>query len=407
MSSNISVNSNLSIGVTSHRFRQDSDNGEEELNKIHWEGGVVISLGILGAVGNFICVIVLICITKCRTVSLAIFGHHCFLDFLKSLYCFPYGWNTIFDQSVPFCRLVGSSYVLITTTSAYNLLALVVNEEYAAFSTNQGAGDLSCVIFGVVFVWFTSFLLNLGVSLIPANTYYIDDVHACMFVYGKPESYVLHILWIGLVTCAIVLSFKIFYCSYRRISFLAKRSKWDALHKSLSQDIHFHSALDQITDNQAHYQFHSRRILVYISLVTSFALFWYPLFLLTIVDFQFSEPKVLYKALTVFAWSHPLLTPVFCFLVVRDLRNRERLIRDLSSNHFHLKARMSRLRRYKITEEESIRDFTVENDHFNDLINSSNEMDGTPSNLAESRPLCSQNSSVTDAVGRERRILTV
>uniref|UniRef100_K1R1G0 Uncharacterized protein n=2 Tax=Magallana TaxID=2171616 RepID=K1R1G0_MAGGI len=68
---------------------------------------------------------------------------------------------------------------------------------------------------------------------------------------------------------------------------------------------------------------------------------------------------------------------------------------------------MSRLRRYKITEEESIRDFTVENDHFNDLINSSNEMDGTPSNLAESRPLCSQNSSVTDAVGRERRILTV
>lgn len=153
MSSNISANSNLSIGVTSYRLRQDSDNGEEELNKIHWEGGVVISLGILGAVGNFICVIVLICITKCRTVSLAIFGHHCFLDFLKSLYCFPYGWNTIFDQSVPFCRLVGSSYVLITTTSAYNLLALVVNEEYAAFSTNQEAGDLSCVIFGVVFVW--------------------------------------------------------------------------------------------------------------------------------------------------------------------------------------------------------------------------------------------------------------
>lgn len=84
MSSNISGNSNHS--VTSHRLRQDNHNGDEELYKIHWEGGVVISLGILGAVGNFICVIVLIFITKCRTVSLAIFGHHCFLDFLKSLY---------------------------------------------------------------------------------------------------------------------------------------------------------------------------------------------------------------------------------------------------------------------------------------------------------------------------------
>lgn len=356
----------------------------------------MFSLGILSAVGNFICVIVLIYITKCKTISLAVFGHHCFLDFLKSLYCFPYGWNTIFAQQIPYCGLIGSSYVLITTTSAYNLLALVVNEEYATFSTNQESNS-NCVTFGVVFVWFTSFLLNLGVSLIPANTFYIEEVHACMFVYGKPESYILHILWIGLVTCAIVLSFRTFYRSYRRISILIKSSKWDAIHKSLIQDMNFLSSVNENchSNSQADYQFHSRRILVYISLVTSYALFWYPLFLLTIVDYRFTEPKVLYKFLTVFAWSHTLLTPVFCFLIVRDLTTRERLIRDLSSNHFYLKNKSCRLRRYRITEKETIHNFGVEDGHLADLIDKS-EIDGASSNTTVPRPICIDRHSIND-----------
>lgn len=219
---NILVNSNFSIGVIFYRFCQDSDNGEEEFNKIYWEGGVVISLGILGVVGNFVCVIVLICIIKCRIVFLVIFGYYCFLDFLKFLYCFLYGWNIIFDQSVLFCRLVGLFYVFIIIMFVYNFFVLVVNEEYVVFLINQEVGDLSCVIFGVVFVWFISFFLNLGVFLIFVNIYYIDDVYVCMFVYGKLESYVLYILWIGLVICVIVLFFKIFYCFYRRILFLVK-----------------------------------------------------------------------------------------------------------------------------------------------------------------------------------------
>lgn len=406
MSSNVSCQNNYTTSVDHRTLRLESVAGDDS-DTIHWEGGVVFSLGILGAIGNFICVLVLIFRTKCKTVSLAIFGHHCFLDFLKSLFCFPYGWNTIFGQKIPYCGLIGSSYVLLMTTSAYNLLALVVNEEYATFSTNQ-EGDFSCALFGVVFVWFTSFILNLGISLIPANTFYIDEVHTCMFVYGKPESYVLHVLWIGLVTCAIVLSFKTFYCSYKRMSVLMKRSKWDALHKSLSQEIHFLPSVDQICNNQTHYQFHSRRILVYISLVTSFALFWYPLFLLTIVDYQFSEPKALYKTLTVFAWSHPTLTPIFCFLLMRDVRIRERLIRDLSSNQFHLKKKISRLRRYQISKRESIRDFTVENDHFTNLI-SSNEMEGASGCLAaqSTRPPRIQNSITDGADEMNPRILTV
>jgi hypothetical protein len=373
-----------------------NDSASKDSDQVHWEGGVIFGLGILSAVGNFICVIVLIYITKCKTISLAIFGHHCFLDFLKSLYCFPYGWNTIFAQRIPYCGFIGSSYVLITTTSAYNLLALVVNEEYAAFSTNQ-EGNSYCVTFGVVFVWFTSFLLNLGVSLIPANTFYIEEVHTCMFVYGKPESYVLHILWIGLVTCAIILSFKTFYRSYRRISILIKSSKWDAIHKSLIEDMNFSSSVNENchSNKQADYHFHSRRILVYISLVTSYALFWYPLFLLTIVDYRFTEPKVLYKFLTVFAWSHTLLTPVFCFLIVRDLTARERLIRDLSSNHFCLKNKSCRLRRYRITEKETIPNCGAESDHLADLIDRS-EVDEVSTNITAPRTTCRDGPSTND-----------
>lgn len=41
------------------------------------------------------------------------------------------------------------------------------------------------------------------------------------------------------------------------------------------------------------------------------------------------------------------------------------------------------LRCYKIIEEELICDFIVENDYFNDLINSSNEMDGMFLNFVE------------------------
>ena len=337
---------------------------------------VLFSVGTVCVLGNLLAITNIIFNPRYRKTTLAILCHHCFLDFIKALYCFPYGYSLLTSHEIPYCHLVGSSYVFVMTTSAYNLLALVVNEEYSLNRSNSSPyagdncqitrdnsrtetfvktssndisyqkrhinnshGERHCVVFGIFIIWFMSLLLNLGVAIIPSNTTYIQEIGNCIFLYGVPDGFVLHVLWVTLVTMAIVLATASFFHIYRRISVLAKEAKWSYIHESLSNDIQDCLATDSEENNHRNHQinrsdlqFHMRRILIFISMVTCFALFWYPLFFLTIFDPQFQEPSLLYKILSIVAWCQPVTTPLFSALVLRDVKIRDSLVKDVSSN---------------------------------------------------------------------------
>lgn len=238
------------------------------------------------------------------------------------------------------------------TTSAYNLLALVVNEEYELSRVDEKnkRGDRPCIFFGVLIIWFMSLLLNLGVAIIPSNTTYIRETGNCMFLYGVPNGFVLHLLWITLVSMAIILALTSFFQIYRRITVLTKEARWSYIHRSLSGDFENEPQEEPAANYQqfkndkfrkSHLQFHLRRVLMYISMVTSFAIFWYPLFVLTIFDPGFHESSKMYRILTITAWSQPVTTPIFCGVILRDIRRQDSMARELSSTSFPMRLRDS------------------------------------------------------------------
>ncbi|KAK3097135.1 hypothetical protein FSP39_006681 [Pinctada imbricata] len=338
------------------------------------EAIVLLTVGFISSSGNFVSLIAVILYSRLRCTSMAILCHHCFLDLSKSLYCFPFGLDLLGYRKTDYCNLIGSTYVFLMTTSAYNFLALVVHEEYELTSSYY-AGEGWCVLFGIAIIWFMSLLLNLGVSIIPSNTKYIEEIGNCMFPYGKKESYAVHIVWISLVTCAVALSFKNFLQMYRRISCVKQTFRWGTIHDFLASNA---ESLAEIIDDEkgngkdkflrgktmSHYLFHLRRVLVYICMITSFALFWYPLFLLTIVDFFFQEPKLLYRLLTIFAWSQPIMTPVFIVTILRDVKFKEHIIRDLSSNLLPMKTEIKSRKSENREIGGSAFHFGIENEHF-------------------------------------------
>lgn len=350
------------------------------------EAVVLLTVGLISTSGNLCALLVMIVYRGFRKASLAVLCHHCFLDLLKSLYCFQYGYSLLESTETPYCNLIGSSYVFLMTTSAYNLVALVVNEEYELMNGDIQKSDRCCVIFGIFIIWLISLLLNLGVAIIPSSTAYIKEIGNCIFKYGEPNSFVLHSLWIILVTVAIVLAFYNFYHMYRRIVNYTKSMKWKYIHKSISGE--FQSAqcaeaeeelilkknserYSNILGKQSHLQFHLRRIVILVSMVTSFVLFWYPLFVLTIVDIRFYQQNILYKILTILAWSQPITTPIFCTIILRDIKLRESLIRDISTNMLPLKPTEQSLNKYADShyrEESPTFDIGMFNDNFEQTL---------------------------------------
>ncbi|OWF48257.1 hypothetical protein KP79_PYT07362 [Mizuhopecten yessoensis] len=312
----------------------------------------LFGIALFCTIGNLGAMTMIIFNPRYRKTSMAILCHHCFLDLLKSLYCFPYAYSLWTSIEIPYCSFIGSSYVFIMTTSAYNMLALVVNEEYelSLADDKNKKGDRPCIFFGILIIWFMSLLLNLGVAIIPSNTTFIKETGNCMFLYGVPNGFVLHLLWITLVSMAIILALTSFFQIYRRITVLTKEARWSYIHRSLSGDFESEAQEEPAVNYQqfknekyrkSHLQFHLRRVLMYISMVTSFALFWYPLFFLTVFDPGFNESRKMYRILTITAWSQPVSTPIFCGMILRDVRRRDSMIRELSSSSFPMRLRES------------------------------------------------------------------
>lgn len=49
-----------------------------------------------------------------------------------------------------------------------------------------------------------------------------------------------------------------------------------------------------------------------------YSICWYPLFFLTVLDYSYTQPRYLYRVLTVIAWSHSALIPIVLLSMDHD-----------------------------------------------------------------------------------------
>ena len=283
--------------------------------------------GVIGMVGNFAIMATIMGVKHLRRASNAFLFHHSFIDFLKASYCMPFAGSLISHEPPYFCDVIGGSYVVFITTSSFNLLAMVMNEGYQFSDATLGLKDsrnYCCVIFGIFMLWMTSFILNLGVAFIPGSPSFNNRIGHCMFVYGIARNYVLHVLWIFLVSLAIVLTFLYFrqlYSDIRRTSYyrfttllratLAMDTDIETPEKrraSISREKHHVKQVQKTT---------LRKLWLLLMQTFCYIVFWYPLFVLTLIDPKFKEDVQLYKILTILAWSNPVITPFIFLLFIR------------------------------------------------------------------------------------------
>ncbi|KAH9525005.1 hypothetical protein Btru_000084 [Bulinus truncatus] len=313
------------------------------------EGALLFIVAFIGGLGNIMAMVATLVCPTFRQMSSAFLFHHCLLDAVKSVFCIPFGYSLLMSLDIPHCHVIGAGYILLMTVSAYNLLALLVNEEYqSSFSTARSPhknGDGCCIAFGVVIIWFSTVLLHLGVAFLPGTSQYNKEVGNCVYQYGITKNYVIHVLWVILVTGAVLIAAISFIHYYRKLRSSAKCRKWTFLHKSLSS-LGPHNTMYSEQNEEVHYEFddlasqkalqqsqrYLRRISIMMGMLVSFVLCWYPLFFLTLFDVNYQQPPHVYRLLMIVAWTHPVTTPIFCAIIYYDTAKGVQLSKDIYTN---------------------------------------------------------------------------
>lgn len=273
--------------------------------------------------GFFFNLVVIICIVSCkhlRRMTSAFIVHGCALDMLKCLYCVPFATSLLKDMAPNFCTVLGGSYVVIVTASGFNIVAMICCEAYTFSEHNvggEGKGSFCCVIFGVVMVYIGSIIIHLGPTIIGGDFNYNQHIGNCIFVYGTIKSYVVHAMWIVIMTIAMVGS--VYY-----LCFFYKHVQANSTHRLASLvRASIQISRGNATDNNQSIRKIVRdslsRARVLITITFLFILSWYPLFILTLVDPKARQPSKVYKLLTFLAWSNAAVNPLVYILFDRNI----------------------------------------------------------------------------------------
>ncbi|XP_076452500.1 uncharacterized protein LOC143288099 [Babylonia areolata] len=274
----------------------------------------------MGAVGIALNVIVIITILVRRTLrkmTSAFLIHACFLNLLKSAYLIPFGVNLLGDDPPADCSFEGSSYVVIVTTSAFNMVAMICAEAYTFGENNVGGksrGSFCCVLFGVLMVYVCSVVLHLGPTLIGGYFQYNPQIGNCTFKMGEVTGYIANVMWICIVTLSLVAVAHFLCKMYKeiqqnqpnRVSMLVRSSITimdDAEAKRNSCSI-------RVMVKEA-----SHRAKIFVITVLAYVISWYPLFLLMLIDVDFKVSPKVYQAFSFIAWTQGTVEPIvyICF----------------------------------------------------------------------------------------------
>ncbi|KAK6192856.1 hypothetical protein SNE40_004255 [Patella caerulea] len=277
----------------------------------------------VGALGMFFNLVVILCICvrrNMRRMTSAFLIHASILNFLKAAFCIPFGLNLIAGEEISSCTVQGASYIVIITASAFNLVAMICTEAYTFGETNIGGrskGTICCVAFGILLVYVASTILHLGPTLIGGYFIFEPNIGSCTFEYGKISGYIAHVMWIIIITLAYIAIIHFLHRLYKeiqsnqpnRVSMLVRNSITIMDDQKYSQSNIRHMVRDS---------FHRAKIFIMISV--AFAVCWYPLFVLIIIDVHFMVSPKVYQAFSFIAWTQGTIEPLLYICFDRNLK---------------------------------------------------------------------------------------
>jgi hypothetical protein len=272
----------------------------------------------VAAIGLFLNISVIVCILTCkrlRKMTNSFIMHGAILDIIKCAYCVPFAQSLLMNIAPSFCTVLGGSYVIIVTASGFNIVAMVCCEAYAFSEHNvgrEGRGSFCCVIFGVFMVYIGSIIIHLGPTIIGGDFDYNDLIGNCIFVYGTIKSYVVHAMWICIMTLAMVGAVYYLIFFYRHVQANSTHRLASLVRASIAvsrgnTNADTNSIRKLVRDSLS-------RARVLMTITALFIFCWYPLFILTLVDPKFAQPTKVYKLLTFIAWSNSTINPLVLIL---------------------------------------------------------------------------------------------
>lgn len=296
-------------------------------------------LYIMAAVGCFLNAVVAVSIVAIeslrRTSGGAFLLHGSLLDLVRCAYCVPFASSILWETGPRACATLGTSYFLVVTASGFNIVATVCGEAFSLSelgpptttttpisrpspSPTPGGSNTCCVAFGVAMVYACSVIIHLGPTIIGGD--FDPDVvvtENCIFVHGTVKSYIVHVMWIVIMT--LTMTSVLFYLGSLHRNARAARRRTTTTTTDLAGNHH---------RKLRHALRHSlSRSMVLIAVTVAFLVCWYPLYVLTLFDPRIRQPAKVYKLLTFVACSNAFLNPVIMLLFDSQMSVFRRLLR--------------------------------------------------------------------------------
>jgi len=328
------MSSNVNMSLSSEMSRDSSS-----LNIRSIEKYVLYGIGISGITINILIMIYLLLITSYKMKSSCFFFHHCLICLILSILCIPYSLSL--DNHSIKCEYLANIQVTCVTCQLLNISAMVASEAYrfedlihsetnnkrqptqtTTYFDNeiknekkQSKSTISCgcLSFGIITIWFSSVILHLGITMIGSEkkSYYEFNEKYCYFIIRDIRGYVLTLMWIIITIFSLIITIRYI----RKI--LAEVSKARRLNEPLlSLAIIGQSHGKSIANKDLLMQQIQCRIQLNILLIVLFIVFWFPLFVVTLVDIKFQINDLIVRYLFLFAWlnsSISALTYLFFF----------------------------------------------------------------------------------------------
>ncbi|XP_046343064.1 trace amine-associated receptor 4-like [Haliotis rufescens] len=292
----------------------------------HQEAYYLYFVGILGMLLNLTVIICIVVRRTLRKMTSAFLIHCCFLNFVKAMFCIPFGSNLLSVDEPTSCALQGSAYIVINTASAFNLVAMICTEAYTFGETNIGGtsqGTLCCVLFGILTVYITSTILHLGPTLIGGNIEFNSRIGICTFKIGKASGYIAYVMMILIISLALICATH-FLCKFykeiqsnqpNRVSMLVRTSI-----TIMDQPKQTASSIRELIEESSH------RAKIFVMTAIMFVVCWYPFFCLILVDFTYKVSPKVYQTFSFIAWSQGTLEPILYILFDRKLNLLARFV---------------------------------------------------------------------------------
>ncbi|KAG8189749.1 hypothetical protein JTE90_012924 [Oedothorax gibbosus] len=331
------------------------------------EAIVLFTIAALGMGANMFLMLLIVFKRPLRRWSQGLLFHQGLVDCGRASLLLLLGVGVLFCQRLPKCNYIETAFLLLVTVSTVNMLTSVINDasllpdqdfqhppqqqsphhqhHYHNQNPNQPAHHHSqepqtsvsldspqCIVFGLFIIWFASFTINLGPTLLSGALTSSRDtmghVDACPMVYGPVGHYVLNVLWVTVnVMCAGLTGVHL-----RKLYRDLTRSNLEAVRIaglvttmiSVRSDPHDSSCNEsQQIQSYIHRleQEGIRRVKSFAIILAAYVLFWGPLFTLTLIQPGRPGYAITYEITLHVAFVHAFVNPTLLLMLHGDLRH--------------------------------------------------------------------------------------